>query len=194
MKVCTKCNLEKNESEFYQVKGRYIAACKECTKKQVHNYADNNKDKISERSKEYRQAHVEEKRAADKKWRTENKEYKAKIDREYRANNLDRCREQSKKRYYERVDYWLKLSKERFAKRFEDEAILKQLRESSKKYSHKIMEELTDVYVARAIWSNLKGEVPIEIIKQNKELIELKRFEIKFNRNLKQRKHATSKQ
>jgi hypothetical protein len=37
MKVCTKCNLEKPESDFYQVKGRHIAACKECTKKHVHN-------------------------------------------------------------------------------------------------------------------------------------------------------------
>lgn len=194
IKVCTKCGLAKSEIEFYKVKDRCIAACKECTKASVKKYATVNNLIVNEKKKKYTDANREWKSAYDKKWRSNNKEYKSLKDKEYRKNNPERCKNNHRNLYLKTKDRWNELAKKRFSKRFEDEKILNQLKTSSKKYHEKSRDNLTDVYVSRAIWSNLKGEVPIKLIQENRELVNLKRFEIQFNRKLKAKKNEASKQ
>lgn len=85
MKKCTKCHIEKDESEFHKQKtgkNGLRADCKECFKK----YKIENKDKIKEYLKEYH-----------KKYRVENRDKINKYTKEYREKNRDILNEYQKK-------------------------------------------------------------------------------------------------
>lgn len=81
MKVCSKCKIEKDESEFYDQssnrKGK-MSSCKDCIKK----YRKNNKDRINKKIKE---------------WRVNNPEKQKLSIKNYKENNIDKCKELNKK-------------------------------------------------------------------------------------------------
>lgn len=85
MKVCTKCGLEKNESEFNKNKRKTKISlscwCKQCRRE----YRKNNLDKIKERNRLYR---------------IENKERDHSYGKEYRKNNPDKLRDKHLRRNY----------------------------------------------------------------------------------------------
>ena len=83
-KVCTKCNLEKNLTEFNKmskVKCGVRSYCRECQKIETKKYKSENKEKI----KQY-----------NTKWNKENQEYYKKYFEEYYSVNYEREKERKK--------------------------------------------------------------------------------------------------
>jgi hypothetical protein len=85
MKKCTKCGIEKDESEFHKHARRkdgYNNVCKICRK------LYDNKEIKREYDKQWYINHKKEKNEYSKEWEIENKEYRRKYKRERRKNNL----------------------------------------------------------------------------------------------------------
>jgi len=107
-KICTKCLIEKDLSEFYNLKkGKHgkTPACKICSNQRCLNYRQNNKDKLIKASLKYGESHRKELKAKSAKYRETNKEklvevrakkYKENKDiyaarnKEYRKNNSEK--------------------------------------------------------------------------------------------------------
>lgn len=81
MKICNKCNLEKEYSEFYKNsrhKDRHMNQCKECKKQYAALYREDNVEKVKELN-----------RISGKKWRLNNVEKNKKILKDWRDSNKD---------------------------------------------------------------------------------------------------------
>lgn len=99
MKICIKCNNEKELFEFYTNKANkdgYSGKCKICTREHVKLYRENNLEKVKARVNEYRENNKESASQYNKKWRTENSEYKKQKDKEYQEANKEKLLEQKK--------------------------------------------------------------------------------------------------
>ena len=81
-KVCIKCGENKNVSDFYVGKNQ----CKECKKRCVKKYYEENKEKIRESQKKYREENKEKL-----------KEYKKEYNKKYYKDNKEKIRESQKK-------------------------------------------------------------------------------------------------
>lgn len=88
-KVCSKCGEEKELTEFYKTKGRYVAQCKSC---------------IKIRSDKYYQEKREAKLIYQKNYAEKNKESIQEYLKEYRIKNIDKLRKTA-------VEYELKRGK-----------------------------------------------------------------------------------
>jgi len=109
MKICTKCNLGKDESEFHKnkkTKDRMSKWCKECFQK----WRDNNKDKKSEYDRQYYVDNAEKRIEYVKQYYVENPQYKKEYyqenkeeilnyGKEWRSENKERVRELKKENY-----------------------------------------------------------------------------------------------
>ena len=84
-KVCSKCKIEKDESEFYKKGDKLHSRCKSCELEYKRKYDAKNKDK----SAEYREA---------------NREKRAAITREWRKNNSDKIKALMNKRKNELME------------------------------------------------------------------------------------------
>lgn len=105
MKVCFKCKVEKDESEFCkhkQSKDGLNCRCKQCAsqyyQENKHKYVErkaayelNNREKILAQKREYVKAHKSEKTAYDKVYREENKEKIA----QYKKDWETKCRHET---------------------------------------------------------------------------------------------------
>lgn len=92
MKKCSKCGIEKDESEFnknLKSKDGLYCHCKQCTKERKREYREKNKEKISEYNKRYHEANREYELKRCKKWRENNFEKR----REYKTKNKERIKE-----------------------------------------------------------------------------------------------------
>lgn len=125
-KICSKCKIEKDTSEFSKNKSKtdgFQHSCKECNKIYKQKYRSENKDKIKIMNKEYYQ---------------ENKDHIQKQHKEYYENS-----EEKRKQYYN-------LNKERISKRCKNnydinkEYILKQKQEYYKQNIERINEYLNN--------------------------------------------------
>tara|TARA_R110000782_G_scaffold255940_1_gene344833 strand:- start:322 stop:1041 length:720 start_codon:yes stop_codon:yes gene_type:complete len=92
MKTCSKCNVEKELTEFYKNKARIngCVRCKACYKEYDKEYRKNNIEKLAEKNKEYRET---------------NKEKLKEKAKEYRKNNKKKIKEKAKKynkKYYKK--------------------------------------------------------------------------------------------
>jgi hypothetical protein len=114
MKICTKCKVEKELSEYYKQKtGKYgfTSKCIKCHKK----YNKENKEKISNQTKQYREQNKEKISNQRKIYREQNKEkikYRNKQKNKiYRINNREKLLERSKKYRQENKDKILNYQK-----------------------------------------------------------------------------------
>ena len=127
MKICIKCNINKNDDDFIFRKdnNKLRNECKECYKIIKHQYYLKNKDEIkmrtrkyalenSDQTKEYKKQHYENnkkqiiERAA--KWTENNKEKVAVSRKKYKMNNRDKLNKQGK-------EYYIKIAKNRRIKK-----------------------------------------------------------------------------
>ena len=117
-KVCIKCGVEKEISNFYFRKdsGNYRNNCSDCSRKKSKNwyeqnkttdeykkymseYADNNKEKKSEYHKEWRKLNPDKTKANREKWGSKNVE-KIKISRKkYKDTNREKLNQHGKEYY-----------------------------------------------------------------------------------------------
>ena len=102
MKICTKCYLEKELTEFVKRKSSkdgFRSQCKKCLSTNSKKYREINKDKILEnRKKDYSKNSERYKRKA-KEWSQENPEQKKETQRKYHIKNKDLITERAKQWY-----------------------------------------------------------------------------------------------
>ena len=123
MKVCSRCKVEKDFSEFHKDKNHkdgLQGQCKDCGKK----YRENNREKIAERGRKYRENNKEKEVERHRKYRENNREKIAEGQRKYRENNREKIAEgqrkyeqNNKERIAERKKKYNQLNKERIVKR-----------------------------------------------------------------------------
>jgi hypothetical protein len=131
-KVCSKCHIEKDISEFSMRKNRkskYVSQCKKCqcengkqyrknneekVKKSRKIYYDKNAEKLAAHTREYYKNHAEEERRKKREHIKNNREIMCERSKkyynenkekviEYRKNNKENRRDQNNKRHKERV-------------------------------------------------------------------------------------------
>lgn len=113
MKVCSRCHVSKEETEFYFSNNRPNSWCKQCYRDKAKEYQSKNKDKVLVQRKIYRDcnkekisiakkkcfwAKREQYRANAKKYREANKEKIALRNKLYRQKNLDKIKAKTKQR------------------------------------------------------------------------------------------------
>lgn len=127
-KVCTKCEKELQLSEFHKHQsGKYgvRSQCKACVKA----YNTENRDSISEYHRQYRQDHLERKRAQDKArywanrdsaleyaktYREAHREEAAEYHRQYREKHRESLLEADRKRYWDNREERSRYARERY--------------------------------------------------------------------------------
>lgn len=114
-KVCTKCGVEKDLSEFYEDKKArdgHVAQCKECSRKYHKKYNQDHKEEISSRRRARHIANLEldtqKRRAYNQKNREKRREQKRK---DYQKHKEERNKRQREK-YAENPEPFKKASKE----------------------------------------------------------------------------------
>jgi len=113
MKVCRKCNLEKDYSEFYKdshLKDGYESKCKSCKK----GYENIRKEKIQQYQQKYYLNNKDKILKKSKKYDLENKEKKKKYQQQFFPNYYKKNKqiifENRKKWYQENKEYCIKKS------------------------------------------------------------------------------------
>jgi hypothetical protein len=104
MKKCTKCGIEKEESEFYKSsksKDGLVSSCKQCYKACSSAYYQKNSDLILEKVKIYQEQHKERLHERAKQYRSENKEQHAQYNKQYDEENKERIKAR-KSAYYQK--------------------------------------------------------------------------------------------
>jgi len=97
-KTCSKCLIEKDLEEFYKQKDGYLgrrANCKECSRKQMKKWKEDNPEYCKEYSKKNRQIF----RKSSLKYYNKNKEKCNAYGREYYKNNSKRLNEYGREYY-----------------------------------------------------------------------------------------------
>jgi len=121
LKICTKCKISKDESEYYKDKSRkdgLYSLCTNCARAHQKKYKEDKKNymkvynnllEIKERAKEYNKTNKDIRRATARIYQENNRELISKRKREYNQKNKDKIRE-SKKKYLE-MNPWIKTYK-----------------------------------------------------------------------------------
>lgn len=108
MKQCTKCKIEKEDSEFYRDKYKkdgLTSQCKACQKE----HSDLHKDRKKETNRKWRENNPEKHKAhrkkASKKWRKNHPEEYKKTHKIWVDNNKEKIRVSSQKSIYSLTEY-----------------------------------------------------------------------------------------
>ena len=91
-KACTKCNKEKNLTEYHKAGNGHRPDCKECACAQKKKYYQENPEKERSRKKKYRQENPDKKKASNKKWRQENPDKKKASNKKWKQENPEKVR------------------------------------------------------------------------------------------------------
>jgi hypothetical protein len=92
MKICYKCQIEKDENEFNKDKNQkdgLRSSCKECRKEDDKKYRQTHK----EQAKQYRQTHKEEIRIKNRIYNQTHREKRREIDKKYYQTHKERWKE-----------------------------------------------------------------------------------------------------
>jgi hypothetical protein len=107
MKLCSKCKIEKYESNFNKNKNRKDGLqhyCKQCKSLINKKYAENNKDNVVNRVKKWKKENRDKCNKNDKQWRLKNPEKYKEIYKKYKINNKAKIRELAKNRWTKHKD------------------------------------------------------------------------------------------
>jgi hypothetical protein len=102
-KICTKCKIEKEISEFgneKRSKDGLKSFCKNCINKSNREYKRKDLEKERRRQKEYDQEHKKERKEYNKKRYQEKRDKILEKNKKWREENKEHCKEQ-KSRYYQ---------------------------------------------------------------------------------------------
>jgi hypothetical protein len=114
-KVCNKCNLEKQITDFYkdkQKKDGLTSICKICKNNILKIYKEQNPDKVKESKRKEYLKNIEKYRNQNKKWKNENPDYMIKYLKNYYDENKQQLLEKQKKYYESNKDSILKKCQE----------------------------------------------------------------------------------
>lgn len=102
MKKCSKCNVEKEFSEFREDKGKFRSSCKECCKKHRKIYIELNKEKIYIKTKQYNIENKEIKKEKRIVYDIINKEKISKYKKTY--NDINKYKISKQRKEYREVN------------------------------------------------------------------------------------------
>ena len=74
-KLCNKCGIVKDITDFYKKKNGYCCYCKSCMDKSNKEWYKNNKEKVRERNKRYREENKGFMKECTQNWKSKNKEH-----------------------------------------------------------------------------------------------------------------------
>jgi len=177
MKTCTKCNIEKEYSDFYKFnrsKDGYTSHCKECRKKEVKKYREENKEKISvglklwrhknkekikESKKLYYEDNKEEILIKNKKYRDSNKEFIKELNDRYQKNNKEKLKEKkkiynSKESSKENMRNWRKNNINKVKEYRERYTKTEGCKKDRKNWYNKLQKERPHIWAWRSVLSN----------------------------------------
>ena len=109
MKICTKCKIEKELSEFSKNnrnKDKLCYNCKDCRNKSGQIYRHNNKDKIRKRNKIYLENNKEKVAKQHKKYRDNNKVRIFEQNKKYNVKHREERKTYNKKSWLENKEYY----------------------------------------------------------------------------------------
>lgn len=86
MKTCNKCNIEKDDAEFYSDRN----ACKACERERIKLYRQNHAEKDKERKKRYYEKNAEKVKERNKRYRQNHAEKVKESKKRYRQNNAEK--------------------------------------------------------------------------------------------------------
>jgi len=112
MKVCSRCKIEKELTEFNKridSKDGLRSQCKSCRTELTKKYREKNKERVKERRKKDYQQNKERYKEVATKWRQQNKERKKELGKKYYQQNKERLKERARK--------WSEQNKEHVRKR-----------------------------------------------------------------------------
>jgi hypothetical protein len=110
-KICSKCNVEKDLSDFglrKKSKDGRRGVCKQCNNEVYKKYLEKNKEKITLRQKKWKEQNREKTRISVEKWRKNNDEINKKRQKEYYCKNKEKRLENHKKWYDKNREYAIK--------------------------------------------------------------------------------------
>ena len=102
MKVCSKCKIEKQKTEFSKralSKDGFRSECKACHSAQSKKWSEENKEKIRESRKIYRKNNAEKVSLLSRAWRESNKERHSENSRRWYEENKEIIAKRAKCRY-----------------------------------------------------------------------------------------------
>lgn len=99
MKTCSKCGIEKPETEYWfnKAKGRYIARCNSCRCEDTADWKIKNRERVRELDRVWKANNLDKVNAAQARWKERNPGIAAQRMREWRLANLDRHRESGRR-------------------------------------------------------------------------------------------------
>lgn len=99
MKTCSKCGLEKPETDYWfnKAKNRFNAMCRDCSADLRADWKARNKAKVAEKNRQWQLANPDRVKAAQERWKERNPGIAAQRMREWRLANLDRHREANRR-------------------------------------------------------------------------------------------------
>lgn len=172
MKVCSKCKVDKDESEFSKNNRNKTDGlqprCKSCFKQ----YCIDNAEKIRIRRGLYYEKNQDEIKRKSIEWNSNNKEKKSNTYREYRKNNIERIK-LNKKNYYEKNK-----DRENEKSRIFVLNNRNKVRAYKSKYNKKIRVELCDSYIKGLIADRKfpSSAIPQDLVDFHREVIRAKRL------------------
>lgn len=99
MKTCSKCGIEKPETDYWfnKLKNRFNAMCRTCQADLRASWKERNKDRVAEKNREWQLANPDKVKSAQERWKQRNPGIAAQRMREWRLANLDRHRENNRR-------------------------------------------------------------------------------------------------
>jgi DNA repair exonuclease SbcCD ATPase subunit len=135
MKVCSKCNIEKEFTEFYKDRSRrdgYRSQCKKCAKQ----YRIENREQLKEWEKQYRIENKEKIKEWQKQYRIENEEKIKEWQKQYRIENKEKINARR------RTEKWREKNKDQIKQYWINNK--EKIKECQKQYRIKNREQLKD--------------------------------------------------
>lgn len=180
MKVCSKCHIEKDESEFSlrlnHGKKRIDSWCKVCSINANKEWRARNDKRLKEYAKNYRIINKEKESVRNKEWRLKNKEKIYESNKEYRVKNKDKCKKWAKEWYgrnRQKVYGWTRS----YAKSHPDivkKAAIKYYINNIDIIKQKKLNRITDGYISHLIKDQGIKPIP-ELIPFKRNILILKR-------------------
>lgn len=121
MKVCTKCNIEKDEDEFYKNR----SYCKKCIAEYKRSYHVKNRERILQKHKEYYAEHSDEIINRSKVYYENNKEKKHIYDKERNIRNKEKIRLYGQKYYIEHKKECIERGRKLTNKKYKSDSLFK---------------------------------------------------------------------
>lgn len=206
-KFCTKCGVEKELREFRSStkseKVIYRADCRVCECDARKKFNKENRLRLYEKQKVYRQQNKDKVKLWATSWRNSNKEKKAEFDKEYRGKNKDKIRARKKEyqlenrvrisdRRKELYDETKRLKKSNYDKKYVS-LNRDKIRKKQKLYNTRSRDELKNNYV-KAVLRTSNTPITPEIIELKREQLTVLRLKNKLKEYVKEKASSATEQ